>query len=86
MVWLYIALNGRGKYSARGLAQELGVDKTSTQTALQRLKEKSLLAELASPQGRRAGSYEVRLDSIPKITSACDLRPNHSYSNKGVQE
>ena len=86
LVWLYVALNGRGEYSARGLAQELGVDKTSTQTALQKLKEKGLLVELSTPLGRRAGCYEVRSEAPDDAASVCDLRPNDSYSNQGTQE
>ena len=86
LVWLYVAFNGQGEYSARGLAQELGVDKTSTQTALQKLKEKGLLIELSPPQGRRAGCYEVRSDSVGEAVAVCNLRPNDSYSNQGIQE
>lgn len=83
LVWLYVALNGRGEYSARSLAQELGVDKTSTHSALQLLKEKGLLIERSAPQGRRAGCYEVCPETAGSNHSTCNLRPNGSYSNEG---
>jgi hypothetical protein len=59
LVWLYIALEGQGSYSRRGLSKVLGISESSVGLAFEQLLRLGLLEVIAPATGSRSAVLKV---------------------------